>query len=43
MLAIVSNPTIEEWEDHKASLSAAEQAFGDAQVAVQIGDRGILL
>ncbi len=35
MLAIVAHPTIAEWEEHKACLSPAEQAFGDAQVVFQ--------
>lgn len=35
MLAIVSHPTVDEWADQKGSLSTAEQAYGDAQVAFQ--------
>ena len=35
MLAIVASPTHDEWEDHRARLSPAEQAFGDAQITFQ--------
>jgi len=35
ILAIVANPTSAEYEENRERLSAAEKAFGDAQVAFQ--------